>query len=56
MLNPMAGITDAYRTIILSAESPQAEYLLMAGAVSVILFLGSYWYFKNAETEFADII
>jgi lipopolysaccharide transport system permease protein len=56
MLNPMAGIIDSYRTIILSAKFPQTEYLLLACAVSVVLFLGSYRYFKNAEMEFADII
>lgn len=56
MLNPMAGIIDSYRTVILSAKSPQVEYLLLAFAVSVVLFLGAYRYFKNAEMEFADII
>ena len=56
MLNPMAGIVNAYRTIILSAEFPRADHLVMASTVSLILFLGAYWYFKTAETEFADII
>ena len=56
MLNPMAGIIDAYRTTILKAEFPQVEYLLLACAVSVTLFFIAYWYFKRAEMEFADII
>ena len=56
MLNPMAGIIDSYRAIILSAEFPQVGYLLSACVVSVLLFLGSYRYFKSAEMKFADII
>lgn len=56
MLNPMAGIIDSYRTIILAAKFPQAEYLLVASVVSIGMFVGSYRYFKSAEMEFADII
>jgi lipopolysaccharide transport system permease protein len=56
MLNPMAGVIDAYRTIVLSAQPPEARHLLLACGVSLLLFLGSYRYFKSVEPEFADII
>jgi len=56
MLNPMAGLIDSYRRIVLYAQWPNATYLLAAAAVSLILFLLSYVYFKRAEAVFADII
>ena len=56
MLNPMATVIDSYRRVILQAQLPQATYLLCAISVSIILFLASYYYFKKAETVFADII
>jgi lipopolysaccharide transport system permease protein len=56
MLNPMAGLIDSYRRIILHAQWPNATYLLTAVAVSLVLFLFAYVYFKRAEAVFADII
>lgn len=56
MLNPMAGIINAYRSILLSGEFPPVEYLLIAGGVSIGLVVFSYRYFKSAEMEFADVI
>ena len=56
LLNPMAGLIDSYRRIVLYAQWPDATYLLKAAAVSLILFLFAYVYFKRAEAVFADII
>jgi len=56
MLNPMAGLIDSYRRIILQAQWPNASYVLTAMAVSLGLLLVAYAYFKRAETVFADII
>jgi lipopolysaccharide transport system permease protein len=56
MLNPMASLIDAHRTIILSGRLPEARYLVPASLVSTILFVVSYRYFKNAEMTFADAI
>jgi lipopolysaccharide transport system permease protein len=56
MLNPMAGLIDSYRRIILHAQWPDATYLLAAAVVSLVLFLSAYVYFKRAEAVFADII
>lgn len=56
MLNPMAGIIDAYRTIILSADQPHWGYLALSCAMSLALFIASYVYFKAAEAQFADYI
>jgi len=56
MLNPMAGLIDSYRRIILQGQWPDAIYLLTAAAISVVVFLLAYIYFKRAEAVFADII
>lgn len=56
MLNPMAGIIEAYRAILLRTEFPEARHLLVATALSGVLFVVAFWYFKRAEAEFADVI
>jgi len=55
-INPMAGLIDAYRCIVLTADWPQGPYLLSSAAISIAVFLAAYWYFKKAEPVFADII
>jgi lipopolysaccharide transport system permease protein len=54
-LNPMAGILESYRDILLRQSLP-GYYLLTAGVFSVIVFLFGYWYFKRVEFLFADIV
>jgi len=54
-LNPMAGILESYRDILLRQSLP-GNYLIMAGAVSLIVFLVGYWFFKRVEFMFADIV
>lgn len=56
MLNPMAGLIDAYRRIVLYGQAPHPTYLLTAVLVSGGLFVLGYVYFKRAEVVFADVI
>ena len=56
MLNPMAGIIDAYRQVLLYGEPPNGLYLGLSAAVAVVMFLAGYWVFKRLEVIFADII
>jgi lipopolysaccharide transport system permease protein len=56
MLNPMASIIDSYRRIILLGEWPSFPYLVLGGAVSIVLLIAGYGYFKRSEAVFADII
>ncbi len=56
MLNPMAGLIDSYRRIVLQAQWPDPTYLLTASIASVVLFALAYVYFKRAEAVFADLI
>ncbi|MEM3432904.1 MAG: ABC transporter permease [Candidatus Methanomethyliaceae archaeon] len=55
-LNPMAGIIEAYRGIILHGASPNWPFLGIAGALSLLIFFGGYLWFKHVEVHFADII
>ena len=54
-LNPMAGVIEAYRAVLLYQELPGA-YLLLSGGVALILLLFGYWFFKRVEFQFADVI
>jgi homopolymeric O-antigen transport system permease protein len=54
-LNPMAGILEAYRAILLYHQLPDASIFISAGVAILVLALG-YSVFKRAEFQFADII
>lgn len=56
MLNPMAGLIDSYRRVILLGEPPVTAYLVPAVVISAIICLIGYYYFKRKEWQFADII
>jgi lipopolysaccharide transport system permease protein len=54
-LNPMAGVCEGYRRILLHGKPP--ELTLLASACFALIFaLIGYWFFKRAEAWFADII
>jgi len=55
-INPMAGLIDSYRRIVVASKWPHYPYLLSSTVISVAIFLLGYWYFKRAEPIFADII
>lgn len=54
-LNPMAGVLEAYRDVLLRASTP-GPYLATAAALSAVLLLGGYWFFKRVEFRFADVV
>jgi lipopolysaccharide transport system permease protein len=56
MLNPMAGIIDAYRRVILHGQPPTWSYLGLSAAAALALFIIGYLVFKRLEVSFADII
>lgn len=56
MLNPMAGVLDSFRTVLLKGEPPHLPYLLPAALVAVTLLCVSYTCFKKLEMSFADVI
>jgi lipopolysaccharide transport system permease protein len=54
-LNPMTGIIEAYRDVLLRSQMP-GNYLLPAAIISVVVFVFGYWFFKRVEFQFADIV
>jgi lipopolysaccharide transport system permease protein len=54
-LNPMAGVIEAYRAVLLNNALPN-PYLLISIAMSMVSLLVGYWFFKRAESRFADVI
>jgi lipopolysaccharide transport system permease protein len=56
MLNPMAGLIEAYRAVTLRGVWPDWNTLGPAAALSALVFVLGYLYFKRVEWQFADII
>ena len=56
MLNPMAGIIDSYRRVVLNGEMPDLTLLGVSALLSLLLFAVSYLYFKRLEMAMSDII
>jgi lipopolysaccharide transport system permease protein len=55
-LNPMAGVIDSYRRVILLGQPPDTFYLSVAAVVSCLLLFAAYRSFKRVEPDFADLI
>ncbi|MEZ4593085.1 MAG: ABC transporter permease [Chloroflexota bacterium] len=55
-LNPMVGIVESYRNVILRGVPPNFTDLGMATAVSILLFIVAYIVFKRLEVLFNDLI
>ena len=55
-LNPMAGLIDGYRDVLLLGQPPNAPGMLLAAAGALIACALGYLYFKRVESTFADII
>ena len=56
MLNPMVGIIENFRRVILHGQAPDFYSFGIAAAVSLILLPAAYLYFKHVEATIADII
>lgn len=55
-LNPLAGIIDAFQSVVLRGASPDLTAIIPGAIMITILLPLSYLYFKQAETYFADVI
>ena len=56
LLNPMAGIIESYRSIILHGDVLSLKLILPALLISIIIMLSSYIFFTRFESRFADVI
>jgi lipopolysaccharide transport system permease protein len=55
-LNPLAGIIDAFQSVVLRSEAPDLNAMIPGAILIAILLPLSYLYFKRAESYFADVI
>jgi len=55
-LNPMAGIIDAFQSVVLRNEPPDLNAMIPGAIMIAILLPLSYAFFKRAESYFADVI
>ena len=55
-LNPMVGLIDAFRAVVAHGHAPDWQLLAISTAMSGIILVVAYVYFKRAERVFADII
>lgn len=56
VLNPMAGIMESYRTILVKGQPPGFHYTGAAAGVSLLLLVLGYLYFKRIEMNVADVV
>jgi lipopolysaccharide transport system permease protein len=54
-LNPMTGIIESYRDVLLRGTLP-GPYLAISAVIALVIFLIGYWFFKRVEFQFADIV
>lgn len=54
-INPMAGILEAYRDVLLRQQAP-GSYLYLSVAIAALLLLIGYRFFKKVEFQFADVV
>jgi lipopolysaccharide transport system permease protein len=56
MLNPMVGVIENFRQVILRGAGPDLRSLITSAVISVVLLVISYLYFKRVEATMADLI
>jgi lipopolysaccharide transport system permease protein len=56
LLNPMTGLIESYRNVLVKGIAPQLFYVGIAAAGAVLLFVLGYFYFKRIEMSFADVV
>jgi lipopolysaccharide transport system permease protein len=55
-LNPMTGIVESFRRILIFGHAPDLVVLLPSMVGAIVLFLFGWWYFASTERRFADVI
>lgn len=54
-LNPMTGVIEAYRAILL-LQQPPGSYLMTSGIIALAVLVIGYKFFKRVEFQFADVV
>lgn len=55
-LNPMVGVIDGFRWSVLGGQPPQIMPIVLSLGMMLLLLIGGMYYFRKAESTFADLI
>lgn len=55
-LNPMMGIINAYRNVVLYGVAPAWPSFIYSALLSAVVFLAGFAYYRNRSRYFADVI
>src|SRR4030088_2247989 len=56
LLDPVAGLIENFRMVVLHGTAPGAANLMASAAITILCFGLAYAYFKSAEATMADVI
>jgi lipopolysaccharide transport system permease protein len=56
LLNPMAGIVESFRRVVLLGAQPELQALATSAVISAILLPAAFVYFKHVEATLADVV
>ena len=56
LANPMTGIVESFRGLLIEGRMPTLELLWPSLVGAVALFVIGVWYFRSTEPRFADVI
>jgi homopolymeric O-antigen transport system permease protein len=55
-LNPMAGVVEGFRAVLLPTKFDAAPIVLVSALAAVVMFAGGMLYFYRVERTFADVV
>jgi lipopolysaccharide transport system permease protein len=55
-LNPMVGVIESFRRVVLDGAAPDWGTLGVATVVSLLVLAAGYAFFKHREATLADVI
>jgi lipopolysaccharide transport system permease protein len=55
-LNPMTGVVEGFRWALLGVDSAPGPYILISAVMTLILLVGGLYYFRQTESQFADLL
>jgi lipopolysaccharide transport system permease protein len=56
LANPMTGLVESFRAVLIYGRAPQLRLLFPALVGATVLLVAGWWYFRATESRFADVI
>lgn len=55
-LNPLAGLMESFRDVLIEGRSPHLDLLIPALVGAALILVVGGWYFSAVESRFADVV